>query len=152
MLNNSKARAFTGPDAEQKAERVGHWFRALAGNAVSKAWCIQKGMALTKATNESGNVAGGFLAPVDFDQAIINVRETFGAFRQGAEVRPTRSDGQVRPRRTGGLTANFVVEGAAIPESSFLLDAVESAQKNWPSWRVVHRNCSMTPRPISASS
>src|SRR5713101_1506397 len=52
-----------------------------------------------------------------------------GAFRQGAEVRPTTSDAQIRPRRTGGLTANFVAEGASIPESSFQLDAIESAQK-----------------------
>ena len=123
--------AFTGPGAEQKAERVGNWFKALTGNEAAKARCIENGIGLTKATNEAGNTAGGFVAPQDFDDAIINVRETIGAFRQGAEVRPTRSDGQVRPRRTGGLTANFVTEGASIPESSFQLDAVESAQKKF---------------------
>jgi HK97 family phage major capsid protein len=56
---------------------------------------------------DSVNSTGGFLAPEDFDAAIISVREQVGAFRQGAEVRPTRSDGQVRPRRVNGLTANF---------------------------------------------
>jgi HK97 family phage major capsid protein len=60
---------------------------------------------------------------------MIRVVESFGAFRQGADIRPTGSDGQVRPRRTGGLIANFVAEGAPIPESSFLLDAVETTQK-----------------------
>ena len=50
-------------------------------------------------------------------------------FAQGAEIRPARSDGQVRPRRVGGLTANFVAKSAAIPESSFQLDAVESVQR-----------------------
>jgi HK97 family phage major capsid protein len=130
MLNRtSRVRAFTGPLAEQKAELVGHWFKALVGQEKSKNWCIENGVGLTKATSESTNVTGGFLAPEDFDAAIIDVRETFGAFRQGAENRPTRSDGQIRPRRTGGLTANFVSEGAAIPESSFQLDAVESALK-----------------------
>jgi hypothetical protein len=84
---------------------------------------------LTKATNESLNVTGGFLAPVDYDAAIIRVVETLGTFRQGAEIRPTGSDGQVRPRRAGGLIANFVPEGAPIPESNLLLDAVETAQK-----------------------
>jgi HK97 family phage major capsid protein len=131
MLSKSRVRAFTGPQAEQKAERVGHWFKALLGADASKKWCVENGVGLTKATNESGNVTGGFLAPQDFDAAIISVRETFGAFRQGADVRPTGSDGQVRPRRTGGLTANFVTEGAAIPESLFQLDAVETAQKKF---------------------
>jgi HK97 family phage major capsid protein len=129
MVNRSRVRAFTGPDAEQKAERVGHWFKAMTGHAKSKEWCVDKGVGLTKASGESTNSAGGFLAPVDFDAAIISVRESAGAFRQGAEVRPTRSDSQIRPRRIGGLTANFVAEAAAIPESTFQLDAVGSAQK-----------------------
>jgi HK97 family phage major capsid protein len=130
MLNKTpRVRAFTGPLAEQKAERVGHWFKALVGHDKSREWCVEKGVGLTKATNETVNSTGGFLAPEDFDAAIINVRETVGAFRQGAEIRPTRSDGQIRPRRVGGLTANFVSEGASIPESSFQLDAIGSAQK-----------------------
>src|SRR5216684_2041012 len=110
MLNRSRVRAFTGPGAEQRAERVGNWFKALAGQDAAKAWCIDRGVGLTKATNESMNVTGGFLAPQDFDAAIISLRETVGSFRQGAEIRPTRPDGQIRPRRTGGLTANFVAE------------------------------------------
>src|SRR5882762_11241725 len=126
---SSRVKAFTGPGAEQRAEKVGNWFKALAGQDAAKAWCIENGVGLTKATNESGNVTGGFLAPVDYDAAIIRVVEALGAFRQGADIRPTGSDGQVRPRRAGGLTANFVAEGAPIPESSFLLDAVETAQK-----------------------
>lgn len=130
-MSNSTVRvkAFTGPGAEQRAEKVGSWFKALLGDGSAKAWCIERGIALTKATNESNNIAGGFVAPVDFDNAIISVRETFGAFRAGAEIRPAGSDSQVRPRRVGGLTANFVAEGAAIPESQFQLDAVEAALK-----------------------
>jgi HK97 family phage major capsid protein len=132
MLHKAnRVRAFTGPMAEQKAERVGNWFKAITGNVESRTWCIDNGVGLTKATSESMNSVGGFLAPQDFDNAIISVREAVGAFRRGAEIRPTRSDGQVRPRRTGGLTANFVTEGASIPESSFQLDAVESAQKKF---------------------
>jgi HK97 family phage major capsid protein len=131
MSHRSRVRAFTGPGAEQRAERVGNWFKALIGHDASKVWCIENGVGLTKATSETVNTTGGFLAPQDFDAAIINVRETVGAFRQGAETRPTRSDGQIRPRRIGGLTANFVTEGASIPESSFQLDAIESAQKKF---------------------
>src|SRR5260221_124678 len=114
---------------KQLAEICGNFLKAITGNDAAKAWCIENGVGLTKATTESTNTAGGFLAPVDFDNSIISVVETFGAFRQGADIRPTGSDGQVRPRRTGGATANFVTEGAAIPESGLLLDAIESAQK-----------------------
>lgn len=124
-----RLKAFTGPDAERRAERVGHWFKAIMGISKSRDWCVEKGIGLIKATNESVNVAGGFLAPVDFDAAIIAVRETVGAYRRGADKRPSGSDSQVRPRRVGGLTANFVAEGASIPESSFQLDAVESSLK-----------------------
>lgn len=131
MSIRSRVRAFTGAGAEEKAARVGHWLKALLGQDSSKRWCIENQIGLTKASGESGNSTGGFLAPFDMDVAILSVRETVGAFRLGAEVRPTRSDGQVRPRRIGGLTANFVTEGAAIPESSFQLDAISSSQKKF---------------------
>ena len=130
MLDKThRVRAFTGPDAERHAERVGYWFKAMAGQTKSREWCIEHGIGLAKATGESTNTVGGILAPLDFDEAIISVRETMGAFRQGAEIRPTRSVGQLRPRRVAGLTANFVAESAAIPQSNFQLDAVESEQR-----------------------
>ena len=129
MLNRSRVRAFTGPGAEQRAERVGNWFKAVLGQPEARAWCVNNNIGLTKATAESVGSIGGFLAPQDFDAAIIAVRETVGAFRQGAEVRPTGTDNKVIPRRFSGLTCNFVTEGAAIPESSFQLDAVQTSQK-----------------------
>ena len=129
MLNRSRVRAFTGPDAEQRAEKFGHFLKSLVGDERSRAWCLDHDVGLIKATNEGGNVVGGFLAPQDFDAAVIAIRETMGAFRQGADVRPTGSGNQVRPRRIGGATANFVQEGTAIPESSIQFDAVETTQK-----------------------
>jgi HK97 family phage major capsid protein len=123
--NRSKVKAFTGPMAEQKAERVGHWFRALTGNENSKSWCIQNGVGLQKASNELTDTAGGYLAPQEFDNAVAVVRESMGAFRASADVRPTRSDNQIRPRSFGTLTASYTAEGAAITESSLTLDAVE---------------------------
>ena len=125
----SRARAFKGPEAKLKAERVGMWFKALTGQDAAKAWCVEHDVGLTKAVSESMNSVGGFLAPLDFDAAIISVRETVGAFRAGTEIRPTSSDGQVRPRRIGGVTANFVGEGQPFPESSLQLDAVGTTQK-----------------------
>ena len=80
QIARDRVRAFTGPTAEKKAERVGHWFRAMTGNEKSRAWCIEKGIGLTKATAENVNTIGGFLAPEDFDEAIINIRETSALF------------------------------------------------------------------------
>jgi HK97 family phage major capsid protein len=124
---SSRIKAFSGPHAEERAERVGHFFKSMAGNDESRAWCIKRGVGLQKATAETGvSTVGGFLAPTDFDAAVIDVRERVGAFRQGAEIRSTVSGGQVRPKRTGNMTANFVAENAAIPESNFLLDGVQA--------------------------
>jgi HK97 family phage major capsid protein len=129
MLHRS-ARTFAGPRGEQRAEKVGHFFKAISGQDASRAWCDENGIDLTmRAASETTNVAGGYLAPADFDSEIISVLEAMGAFRQGAEIRPAGSDGQVRPRRTGGATATFVSEGAPIPESNLQLDAVGTAQK-----------------------
>ncbi len=96
---------------------------------VSRDWCIRNGIGLQKATAESVNSVGGFLAPEDFDQAIIAVRDTVGAFRQGADVRPTRSVSNLRPRRFGGATAYFVPENTTITESSIEWDAVSTSAK-----------------------
>ncbi len=124
MLNNrSRVRAFTGPGAEERAEKVGHYLKAMAGNDASRKFCIDRGIGLIRATNESGNTVGGFLAPQDFDAAIIAIREAAGAFRQGAETRPSGSDSQVRPRRFGCVTASFVREGASIPESQLQFES-----------------------------
>jgi HK97 family phage major capsid protein len=116
-------------DHPSKATRVGHFFKALAGDERSQSWCTKNGIGLQKAGAEFPDQVGGFLTPTDFDAAILRVLEQVGAFRQGAELRPTTSDSQVRPRRTGGVTASFVSEGQVIPESSFLLDAIETSQK-----------------------
>jgi len=126
--NGRRVRAFHGDRAEERAERAGHWLKALAGSDASRKWCIENRMPLTKASNESVNTAGGFLVPIELDEAIIRVVETLGAFRN-ADMRPARSDNKIRPRRVNGLVASFVSEGDAIPESSFQLDAVGAALK-----------------------
>lgn len=66
MLNRSRVKAFTGPGAEQRAERVGHWFKALLGNDASRARCIENGIALTKATNETTDSVGRLPCPPGF--------------------------------------------------------------------------------------
>src|SRR5262245_12100032 len=98
-MSNNRVQAFTGPGAEQRAERCGHFFKALAGIRSSQEWCGENGIALEKATSESGNTVGGFLIPQEMDSAIITIRDMVGAFRLGTEVRQARSGNVVRPRR-----------------------------------------------------
>src|ERR1700719_2879441 len=107
----------------KQAAVAGHFFKALAGDERSRRWCVDRAIGLQKASAEFPDGAGGFLVPEVVDAAIIRVLETVGAFRQGAEFRPTTSDAAIRPRRVGGLTATYVSDGQVIPESSFQLDA-----------------------------
>lgn len=102
-MSTNRIRAFTGARADEKAARVGMWFKAVAGDDAAKAWCIENRVGLTKATGESVNSIGGFLAPTDFDDAIIRVRETFGAYRQGAEI--GRRDRMDRFARAGSVAS-----------------------------------------------
>jgi HK97 family phage major capsid protein len=125
-----RVRAFAPThDGERRAEIAGNFFKALLGNGKAQDWCISHNIALQKAQVEGVDSAGGFLVPELIDEAIIAVRDTVGAFRRSAEVRPIRSAEGVRPRRIGGLKASFVAEGAAIPESSLQLDAVGTDAK-----------------------
>src|ERR1700730_17598089 len=113
----------------KQAAVAGHFFRALAGDERSRRWCVDRSSGLQKASAELPDGAGGFLVPEVVDAAIIRVLEVVGAFRQGAELRPTTSDAAIRPRRVGGLSASWVSEGRVRPESSFQLDAVEASMK-----------------------
>src|ERR1700680_1188822 len=121
-----KVQAYTDP---KQAAVAGHFFRALHGAERSKRWCVDRSIGLTKASAEFPDGAGGFLVPEVVDAAIIRVLETVGAFRQGAEFRPTTSDAAIRPRRVGGLTATYLSDGQVFPESSFQLDGVEVSMK-----------------------
>ena len=50
MLNRSPAKAFTGPGAEERAEKVGHYLKAMAGNDASRKFCVDRGIGLTRAS------------------------------------------------------------------------------------------------------
>jgi HK97 family phage major capsid protein len=122
-----KTRAYIGPNAEQTAERDGHWFKAVAGVRRSIDWCIERGVAVrTKALGESVDQAGAFLVPQSFQAAIIRVLEVQSSFQQAAELRVSTSDEAIRPRRTGGVTATWLSENQSLPESSFTLDLVSA--------------------------
>lgn len=81
-------------------------------------FCKEHGIDMyTRAQNEGSGPAGGYLVVPQMEQAIIDLRETYGTFRRHVGVRPMSSETQTQPVRTGGLTAYWVDEAAQITES-----------------------------------
>ena len=80
--------------------------------------------AITRATNEAINSAGGVLAASAIYDAVIARRNRAGVFRRNAQVIPMASDVQTVPRRISDMIASFTVEGAALPVSDFGYDGI----------------------------
>ena len=116
-----------GKSPQERAYRFGMFCLAARGNENAKAWCESHGIKLHQS---NVNSAGGFLVPEEFGQDLIDLREQYGVFRQHAKVRKMTSDTRTDPRRTGGLTAYFVAEGAAGTESTKAWDQVRLVAKD----------------------
>ena len=113
----SKLKAFKD---DYSAYKSGQWIRANVYNSPTAArWCRENGMDVeTRAHSENLNTTGGALVPNEFSQTIIDLRETYGVFRQHARVVPMGRDTMTAARRTGGLTAYWSSENTAITEST----------------------------------
>jgi HK97 family phage major capsid protein len=100
----------------ERAYRFGRWFAAAAGHTKSIEWCKTNGIALVKEKThvEGINSAGGFLVPEEMDSELVTLREEYGVFRREARTIPMSSDTRVVNKRTTGLTANWIGEGAPI--------------------------------------
>lgn len=115
-----KLRAFVGPRAEERAYIAGQfWSATLFRNKASADWCKQHGINTNfqASLEESTDSAGGFLVPTEIEQAIIDLRQEYGVFRQKARVVPMLRDTKSQPVRASGLTAYFVDEGSEITAS-----------------------------------
>ena len=135
---------FTGATKQEaltKAYRFGRWFMgAVMHEAMptktlfikSNEWCKANGIPMewvgegggTKAASEGVDADGGALVPPEFDNTIIDLKEQFGTFRPSSKVVPMARETKTVPRRTGGLTAYFVGEGATITDSTKAWDNV----------------------------
>src|SRR5205085_2587133 len=102
---------------------------AIFDDADARQWCRDNGVTVAKAQSEGVNSAGGFLVPTPMMDAIIDLREEFGVFRKSAQIIPMSSDTLAWPRRTGGLTANFIGEAVSVTESSATWDNVNLVAK-----------------------
>lgn len=125
-------RAFpgSGPEIQAAYERAGHFIlAAIFGQKASRDWLDRKGVPLRKAASEGIGTAGGFLVPTELERAILDLRDSFGAFRRRALVWPMGADSSVFPRRTGTATAAFIGEGAVAGTTSTNMDAVNLTAK-----------------------
>ena len=112
-----------------EAYAFGRWAMACLGSKKSQQWCSDKGILVTKGHQENINTAGGFLVPDVLEPSLINLRDSYGVFRQNARVVPMGSDVLRMPRRTGTVTAYFVGEAAAGTESQTSYDQVALVAK-----------------------
>jgi HK97 family phage major capsid protein len=101
------------------AYRFGRFCAAAMGHIKSLEWCKTNGVSLVreKAHVEGINSAGGFLVPEEMDSELVTLREEYGVFRRESRTIPMSSDTRVVNKRTGGLTAYWIGEGAPITKS-----------------------------------
>lgn len=130
FVRYGKTKAFLGPQGGAKGFKVGQFCRAaLFGRQDAIDWCKDNGVSLVKAQSEGVNSAGGVLVPEEMMAEIIILRETYGVFRKECRVVPMGRDTLNWPRRTGGLTANFVGENSSINQSQVAFDNVQLTAK-----------------------
>ena len=121
--------ALGGKANEELAYRFGMWTRSVIfGDQRAASWCIDQGMDV-RAASEGVYSKGGALVPDQFSNFIIDLREQYGLARQLLRVLPMGSDTLAMPRRTGGVTAYFVGEGAAFTDSDKGWDGVTLTAK-----------------------
>ena len=106
-----------------EAYRFGQWCMAAMGHKRAGEYCQNNGLELRTHT-EGVNTAGGFLVPEEFDNSLVDLRETYGVFRRNARVVPMGSDTITRPVRTSGLTAYFAGEGDSLTSSDMAFNQI----------------------------
>ncbi|MCS3690938.1 phage major capsid protein [Bradyrhizobium elkanii] len=120
-----RQRAFRGPDAEALYQRAGNWLLAtIYQNEKAAGWCKANGVVIAKAASEGIGSSGGFLVPRELSNAILDIRDAFGAFRRRALVVPMASDNTHISRYTGGASAYFIGEGSTATETQASPDQI----------------------------
>lgn len=139
-------KAFHGADAVERAEAAGMWAAATlfasdprnsGVSARARQWCLENGIlidhanaqpnAVLTSTNNSG---AGFFVPHVLDNAIIELAEQFGVFRQNAEIQPMSSETWEGPRWTNGMTAYWTGHGQKPAESNPAWDKIGLVAKD----------------------
>jgi HK97 family phage major capsid protein len=125
---HGRVKHFTGPDAEANAYASGRFLMAaIAGDEASKQWLRDHGMQMAHSSDD--NSKGGYLVPEVLENALIDLKEEFGQFRQYATNYPMSSDVVLIPRRVSGFTTYFVGQNETITASTTTLDQVRLEAK-----------------------
>lgn len=127
-----KRRAFPGygPEVEARYQRASQWLRAtIYGHDKAATWCKANGVPIVKAAGEGINTSGGFLVPAELSNAILDIRDTYGAFRRRARIVPMARDTTTVARHVGGTSAFFIGENTAATESPANPDAITLTAK-----------------------
>src|SRR5260370_41540885 len=98
-------------------------------NEKAAAWCRSNGIPLVKAAGENIGSSGAFLVPIDLANAILDLRDSYGAFRRRARLVPMASDNTLVPRRPGGTGAFFVGENVSGTGTSANVDQISLTAK-----------------------
>jgi HK97 family phage major capsid protein len=120
-------RAFPGrgPEVRAQYQSAAQWILAtIYQNEKATEWCKSNNIALTKAAGDTVGSSGGYLVPTVLANAILDIRDLYGAFRRRARIVPMASDNVMVPRRIGGASAFFIGEGVASSETSAAWDMV----------------------------
>lgn len=124
-------KAFTGPNAEERAYRAGMHLKAtLFNDSEARRWCEDHRVE-SRAQAGGVNSLGGVLVSDEMSSEIIRLVEEFGAFPQYARRVPMSSDTLVIARRTGGLAARAVGENTEVSTSDVTFDNVQLVAKIW---------------------
>jgi HK97 family phage major capsid protein len=129
LYRDGELRAFKGPKADINAYQSGKFLLAtIMDDANARQYCRDHGIEMRVQT-EGVNAAGGFLVPDEMEQAVINLRLSYGMFRANARPHTMSSDHTIIPRRTGGVTAYFIGETDDITASDKSWNQVELTAK-----------------------
>jgi HK97 family phage major capsid protein len=93
-------------------------------------FCRDLGYSFKGSTQENVNSLGGVVVPEEIADTILTIRERYGRFRPNTRTVPSLLGGRSTvPRSTGGVTATWVGEAVAPPESDPTFDSVSTTPK-----------------------
>jgi len=126
-----RLKAFTGPNAEERAYRAGmHLKGYVFGDAEARRWCVDHGVE-SRAQAGSINSLGGVLSSDELASEIIRLVESFGVVPSEFRRVSMNTDSMLVARRTSGLSARPIGENAAPTTSDVTFDNVNLIAKLW---------------------
>lgn len=133
LMHTGRLQAFqNSAQGRAEAHTAGRFLAAtFLRHAPSMKWCETNGIRFDPMAALSGgiNTNGGALVPEEMSRTIIELMETYGAFRANADNLPMSSDTLTVPRRVGGLTAYYTGENVEGTESDASWDNVTFTAK-----------------------